>query len=41
MRINIDLDDKIIEKIEKLAKAEKRKRKQMLEIIIEQRASQQ
>jgi len=37
MRIIIELDDKTIEIVEKLAKAEKRKRKQTLELIIEER----
>jgi len=35
-RILIDLDDKIIKVVEELAKAEKRSRKQMLELIIEE-----
>ena len=35
MKILIDLDDKIIEKVEKKAEIEQRSRKQMLELIIE------
>ena len=34
MRILIDLDDKIIEKVEKKAESEQRSRKQMIEILV-------
>lgn len=35
MRILIDLDDKVIEKVEKKAESEQRSRKQMIEILVE------
>ena len=35
MKILIDLNDKVIEKVEKKAEEEKRSRKQMIEIIVE------
>lgn len=35
MRILIDLDDKVIEKVEKKAEHEQRSRKQMIEILVE------
>lgn len=35
MRINIDLDDKTIKKVEEIADKEKRPRKQMIELIVE------
>ena len=35
MRILIDLDEKLLKKVEELASHERRKRKQMIELLIE------
>ena len=35
MKLLIDLDENIVKKIEQLAKEDRRKRKQMIELIIE------